>query len=106
MRAGQLRHRVTIQTPTQGNPTASGQVSDVWADLAEVWSKKQWTGGRETYRAAQVVPDASVVYTIRYRSDIDAKMRIKDGSDYYYIGAVLPDDRENEFLQLPCTVQP
>lgn len=95
-----------IQTSTEGTADTYGETEKVWADLVEVWSHKQWTGGRETYRIASAHPEADVVFTIRYRSDITAKMRIKDGSDYYYIHVVLPDDRETRTLQLPCTVEP
>ncbi len=105
MRAGQLRNRVTIQTNSEGTANATyGDTSPVWADLVTVWARREWMSGREVERAQAIHPDAKVKFTMRYRSDVTSKMRVKDGSTYYYIGAVLPDERESVLINLFCTV--
>lgn len=78
MRAGSLRHRITIQTPTT-TQDAAGQPIRTWATLAGpvvLPAKVESVAGGETIRGRQVSAVAQVMFTIRYRSDITTQMRV------------------------------
>ena len=102
VRAGDLRHRVTIQQLVVGQDDY-GQPLNTWKDAATVWAKVEDLTGRE-YFAAQQVPTAEVStrVTIRWRADIEPAMRVVHGARVLDIKAVLdPDGRKRE-LQLMC----
>ena len=101
MRAGRLRHRVTIQQPTEGAPNSYGETANTWSTLATVWALVQTMSGREGYYAAQVQPDASVQITMRYREDVTTDMRVSYDSRYFNILSVIPDPKNTQ-LVLAC----
>ena len=76
IRAGSLDKRVTIQTRNETDDGAGGQTI-VYADLATVWASIEPGTGREFVAAQQLQPELSHIVTIRYRSDVTAKHRIK-----------------------------
>ena len=93
--AGKLRRRVTIQEPEVTRGDTGGEVV-TWADLATVWANIKPLTGQELLAARQSVATALVTtqIEIRYRSDLDSKMRVVHGSQVYEIVAVLPDERQ------------
>jgi len=74
--AGQLRHRITFQTPVVTGQDAAGAQISGWVDFATVWANVMPIGGREIFAGQQVYPDADTRITIRWRRDLDPKMRI------------------------------
>lgn len=102
MRAGELRHRVTIQQKTITQDTYGAEV-ETWAAVTTVWAKIEDLSGRE-YFAAQQVPTAQVStrVTIRWRADVKPEMRALANGRVLDIKAALdPDGRKRE-LQLMC----
>lgn len=98
MRAGQLRHRVTIQQATE-TQDSYGAVVQSWSTLANVWASIEARTGRETFTAAQVYATADHIITIRHRSDVTPKMRITYGARTFGIeGAVDPDGRKKSTI--------
>lgn len=90
MRAGELRHRVTIQIHTQAQDSWGTPLPDAWADLAHVWGDLRHLGGVEAIRAGA---DTSVVKAscrIRWRTDVTAGDRVLHAGKVYDIEAVLP----------------
>ena len=75
MQAGKLRHRIQIQSATETN--TNGQVTRVWSTVATVWGEISTLGGRELYRAQQVVPEAKYSARMRYRSGVTPEMRLR-----------------------------
>ncbi len=93
MRAGTLRHAVTIQAKTESQST-SGFPSEVWDTHANVRARVSPTGGRENWQGE--IPDAGRMYDIeiRYLSTVTVNMRVLFDSRYFYIKEIInPDER-------------
>lgn len=98
MKSGALRHRVKIQSATEGQDSY-GAVTQTWADVATVWASIEARGTRETFTASQQFATADHVITIRHRSDVTPKHRIVYGSRVFDIeGAVDPDGRKRSLV--------
>lgn len=103
MRAGPLRNLVTIQRPATGQDDI-GQPVTTWTDVATVWANIAHKSGLETIKADAPVSEVQASIRIRYRTDIDAGMRVTFGSTHYDIRAVMPDSTGREFTDLVCIV--
>lgn len=73
--AGRLDRRVQIQAPTVTRGELGG-AEETWATLATVWAQVRTLNGKETVIAQQVQSQASVVVTLRYRTDVEARQRV------------------------------
>jgi SPP1 family predicted phage head-tail adaptor len=101
MRAGELRHRITIQQQTISRDSYGAEVPE-WSTLATVWAKIVTTSGAEQIEAAQVAT-ATLTHevTIRWRSDVQPTMQVLWGSRTLTIRAVV-DDNVKRMLILSC----
>lgn len=98
MRAGQLRHRVTIQRPTEdinGGATTWSDVETVWASIAPI-------AGREYFAAQQVQSDVTHRVRMRYGPTVTTKDRLTFGVRHFDIRTVLNRDERNRELELLC----
>lgn len=84
MRAGELRHRLTLQEPGQAR-NSFGDMVTTWTDVATVWGAVEWAGGRRYLEAAQLNAEVQGVVRIRYRADIDTTWRVKFDSRLFTI---------------------
>jgi SPP1 family predicted phage head-tail adaptor len=75
MRAGGLRHRVTIQHFTSYRD-AGGQPIKTWRDTATVWAQVTGINGRELVAAGAKMAEVSFRIWIRYRADVTSASRI------------------------------
>lgn len=100
MRAGTLRHRVTLQALEQGRDAYGGPV-ETWADVATVWASVEAVSGRDFFAARQEQNEVTHKVTIRYRDDVTADMRVLHGGKTFGIVAPLPDNRRTR-LVLMC----
>lgn len=77
MRAGLLRHRITIQqsTPTQNS---FGEPIDSWGTFGTAYAEFAPLSGRESFanQSNQTVAESFVVWKIRYRTGVLPTMRI------------------------------
>lgn len=106
IKAGKLRHRVKIQYPAESQDQETGALNVTWITKATVWASIEPISAREFIAAQSEDSKVSARITIRYRSDIDAKMRIyHEAKDLYYnIEGVLSDkDSGYEYLTLPVS---
>lgn len=107
MRAGKLRHRITIQHKAAGSPqkTASGALDTSWTDFVgeNVYASIEPVSGREAFLAQQHLSEVTHKVRIRYRSGITAKMRVQYGSRTFDIRAVMNFEERNRELLLLCT---
>ena len=108
MRAGQLRHRVTLHRKTEAKGDLGG-VTNTWSAYAtDVPAAVKPLQGRELTRAAQVHADVSHEVFMRYREDVRPSDRMEfnpDGtgdSSTLEIITVIRDERRR-LLRLPCT---
>jgi SPP1 family predicted phage head-tail adaptor len=102
LRAGALNHRITIMQVVSGQNETTGEVEETLIPVAEVWANKHPLSAREFLGADARNTKVSTLFIIRYRTGIEASMRIIDGNSIYNIeGPPLPDDRSGkEWLTL------
>lgn len=104
MQSGKLRHRITIQQPTN-TAGSMGQVTTTWSDLATVWASVEPLSGSERWRAQQVQPGVSHKVTLRYLAGVTPAMRVQHGTRYLNIDSVLNTEERNVELVLNCVEQ-
>ena len=103
MRAGELRHRVTIQRQlVPGKDDLNADIIE-WADIATVWAAVEPLTGREYFAAQQVNAEITVRVRIRYLAGVNSSMRVKFGARYFYIEAPpININERNRELVLMC----
>jgi len=101
--AGDLNRRITIQQHVEGQHE-DGQPFDDWQDVATVWANVKGQSGLGAIKAAQDVPLSVTRYSfrIRYRTGLDAGMRVLLGTDAYDITLVQMDEAGREWTDLVC----
>lgn len=101
MRAGELRHRVTIQQFTAARDAVGGETK-TWSDLATVYAAALPISGREYVALRQAQSDITIRFRLRYRSGINTGMRVVwDGRNYDIVEAINRNGRDQE-LELLC----
>jgi len=104
MRAGDLWSRVTIQTKTVTRG-ALGGATDNWTDFVTVNANVRDLTAREILLAQQVGNAVDKIVTMRYRTDVDASMRVVfDDGKVGRILAIVSSQQRRVFLQLMCEV--
>jgi len=103
MRAGTLNNKVTIQQQASTQDDW-GQPLNTWTDIATVWADIRHQSGIETIKADSPVSVVKASIRIRYRTGVDAGMRVLHGTTAYNINAVLPDVSKKQYLDLVCEV--
>lgn len=99
MRAGQLTTQITIQVPGTAVDEL-GQPIEGWTAVATVWGDIRHMGGVESIKAGAVTSVVNASIRIRYRTDINAGMRVLAGAVVYEIRAVLPEMGRREYVDL------
>lgn len=103
IKAGDLRHLVTIQRLVSGSPQQkpSGEPDTAWADyLTNVSASIEPLRGKELYAAQEHRSEATVRIRMRWRDGITAAMRIVHGGLYYNIVWVPVYDRDGKRVEL------
>ena len=105
MRAGQLRHRVTIQSPSASSAGAYGGKSAVsWSDYkTDVPARIRPLSGKSLFTAQAEQNRVDTEITIRYLEGVIPSMRIVHGSTIYDINAVVDVEMRNEKMLLFCS---
>lgn len=101
MQAGRLNRRCVLQTPSTATDEI-GQPIPGWTDVATVWADIRMKSGLEAIKAGAVVSTVQASIRIRYRSDVNAGMRVVHNLVAYDIKAVMPDVSGRVFLDLAC----
>jgi SPP1 family predicted phage head-tail adaptor len=97
MRAGKLRHRITIEAATVAN--VFGEEVETWTTFAEVWAAKEDLAGREFFAAQQTTAEVTTRFRLRYLDGVTPKMRINSDGVLYNIESVQdPDGRRVELI--------
>jgi SPP1 family predicted phage head-tail adaptor len=99
---GKLRHRIVIQTATITRNDRGAEIL-TWADTATVYADIRTVGGQEQVIANQL-ETATLLHTItiRYRAGLSPKQRVKWGSRYFAIEAIIERDNRLRMLDLSC----
>ncbi|AOM42429.1 phage head closure protein [Xenorhabdus hominickii] len=105
MRAGRLRHRVTIRK-NEASRGKFGEVLNNWVDLATVWAEVKAISRRELVASGAVFSEATVRIWLRYRADVTTANSItfhgaNTTGTAFSIMAVIPDAKYTR-LELLC----
>ncbi len=93
VKAGDLRHRVTIESAARTSDDAGGSTTE-WQTVAEVWAAIWPRTVAEAFVLDRIAGTASHDIWIRYRSDVTPDMRIRFGDRIFDIlGAIDVEDR-------------
>lgn len=103
MQAGRLNRRCTLQAPGTTQDEL-GQPIPGWTDVATVWCDVRLRSGLESIKAGAVVSTVQASVRIRYRTGINAGMRVLVDSVPYEVLAVQPDVGGREYVDLVCQV--
>ncbi len=101
MRAGQLRHRASLQAK-QMAPDGMGGHSEQWVELRKVWVEITTPTGRVATVANQLQALVSAEIRARPASDLVAGRRLVHRSTIYSIEAALQDNKAS-MLRLLCS---
>lgn len=104
MRAGKLRHHVTLQSAEFSQDPVTGEVIPSWLEVAKLWAAIEPLSGREFIAAAAGQSEVAARVVIRYRPGVTSAMRILHRGKVYNIQGVLADmDSGLDYLTLPCS---
>lgn len=98
-----LNHRVTIERPSTVKD-AIGQPVEGWDLVGECWANVRYLNGVETIKAGAEMSIAKASIRVRYRTDLDASMRVRYGATTFKVNAVLPDEVGRWHVDLVCEV--
>lgn len=107
MKAGDLRHRITVRSMQPGHQDPeTGDIAHGWTDLATVWAQVVPVSVREFLQAAAVQNEISARIVVRYSkvmSKVTPDCRVVHGADIYEIKGILPDlESGREYLTFVC----
>ena len=88
MQAGELNKRGTIQYPSKSKNTFNEDI-ETWTDLATVWCSIEPVSGSEKWLQQERVSEATFKIRMRYRSDVNERMRMKYKNRYLQFLSVL-----------------
>jgi SPP1 family predicted phage head-tail adaptor len=99
---GALRRRLTLEAPQRvGDEAACAAIT--WSTVATLWAAVMPREGREIVDADGLAGRVSHKIEIRWRSDVTAAMRLRDGAVLYAIHAVR--DGDDHRRRLVCLVE-
>lgn len=105
MRAGRLRHRVTLQRLERERDEV-GEERDLWVDVATVPGEYLELRGSEFLRAREIHHDVVAQVRIRYRSDVEPEWRLVFRDRPYRIEHVIDlAGKQRELELLVATVR-
>jgi SPP1 family predicted phage head-tail adaptor len=99
MRAGSLRHLVSIEDYTETTDSLGG-VSNTWAEFSKAYANIVPLSGNEKYVSAEKHATATHQITIRYLSGVNPKMRVVYGSRVFEIVSVINTGTRDKMMQL------
>ena len=95
---GQLDRRIQIGSYTTAK-NLSGEDIQTWTYATAIWANVQPVGGGESTEGDQNVGESVNIFTIRYRTGVEQKNRIKYNSKDYDILSVDEIERK-KYLQI------
>lgn len=97
-----MRYRIDIQELTE-TLDSYGQAIKSWSNLeTNLPAKYEPFAGQETIRGDQVEAGVKAVFTIRYRNDLNSKMRVIFDGETYGIVHVKRVEGGKRYIELHC----
>lgn len=104
IKAGRLRHRITIQEQQQTQDPVTGGIIVTWVDVATVWGRLEPLSVREFIQSQATQSEITARITIRYRPGLNASMRFVHRGSVYNPAGILPDAESGiEHITIPCS---
>lgn len=104
MKAGDLRHRISIQRPELTQDQQTGEMLTTWREIAKVWAKVEPLSVREYIAAASVQSEVTTRITVRAAVAVDETCRIVYRGKTYNVEGVLPDPVSGrDYKTVPCS---
>lgn len=104
LKAGQLRHRITLEAPVYTQDPVSGEMVRTWEDRGSVWAAIEPLSVREFIQAQAIQSQVSVRFMIRYREDVQPDWRIVHKGKFYNPAGFLADKWSGlEYLTIPAS---
>jgi SPP1 family predicted phage head-tail adaptor len=107
VKAGSLRHRITIQSKSAGSPQQfpSGEPDESWSDYATSLPAEWITlSGNALFAAQQHHSEVRGIWRIRWKDGVTNRMRIVHNGLYYNILFVPPFDKSGKSWQMDLEV--
>ena len=101
MRAGALRHRITVQSNTNAYDDY-GDLSNTWNAGDEIWGSVDPIGGKEQELGNELVGVITHFIKVRYKASVSVADRIVFDSRIFQIESVRNWHERNVFLELLC----
>ena len=102
MKAGRLRHSVTIQQDSGTTRSAIGEIVANWTAFATVWASVEPLRGTEAITLRMEGSEITTRIRTRYVDGVKPAMRVLHGTDLYNIVEVFsPQERKAE-LEMLC----
>lgn len=98
---GDMRERVTLQSPLRTGDGAGGSVV-TWTEAATVWAKVEMPAGGEAALAERLEAQARLRLTLRHRDDVTTEMRASWRGRAFNIRALRDKDGRRRFLIIDC----
>lgn len=73
---------------------------DEYEDLISLWAESRFLRGRNFYAARSANVKTDVEFVVRYRTDLNEKMRIKLDNKFYNIEGILPLDNNRMYMTI------
>jgi SPP1 family predicted phage head-tail adaptor len=105
MRAGSLRNRVVIQHLVPAR-SSTGAAASAWVELCRVWAEVKGMSGRTYIAASGEQSEVTMEIRMRFRADVQARMRVLFKGQTFEVVAPLPDARSTSLLLMCKTVKP
>jgi|ERR1044071_4195540 SPP1 family predicted phage head-tail adaptor len=99
--AGELRHRILLQSRVNTQDPGTGENYVSWLDRKTVWAQVRFLSVNESIRAAAADSEAKGWVRIRYTPEIDATWRfVYRGQNFNIIGPIPDLNSGREYLTL------
>lgn len=107
MRAGQLRHRISLVPVTTSTNAASGAitVTDSTGTALTRWASVEPLEGRQLEVARAVIGEVTHQVTVRHVDGIDSSYKIYFGSRRFEVKSAINPDERGIMWRLMCTEQ-
>jgi len=102
IQSGKFDKRIELQQATESRD-ATGGVTRAWATVVTRWAEVKPLTGSEKFTAEQMEARTTTLIRIRYYAGIDTTWRVKRGTIFYNINAVVNEGMDDSVILLQCT---
>lgn len=96
---GWLRHRVTVEAAV-ATPDGAGGETLAWSTFATLWARIEPAAGNERVVAGHLAGIVTHAVTVRWRDDIDGRMRVVYRGRRFRVLAVHDPDETRRYLTI------